>query len=194
MSLQPLDGPALILELSQLFGETDRCETRLILVSRELYRTRPAGPHHCLTTVPKESIIPGYRIRSRPTRSPRSSYDGFWPRRVRRRRNRSCSSTRSCPEPSATNLGAKKLWSPRCDSRKTGAAAEAAASVPRTNIFGRSVRTTSRDYCPRQADGSPKYAYFSRCRCILGSTSCRASTKTKSHSVLASAIIYLGRT
>ena len=35
----------------------------------------------------------------------------------------------------------------------------------------------SRDCCPRRADGSPKYAYFFRCRCTRASTSCLVLTK-----------------
>ena len=91
--------------------------------------------------------------------------------------SRSRSRTNICPVRLVTSGGAKKLWSPRCDSPRTGAADGAAGSVPRARISGRPVRTTSRDCCPRRADGSPKYASFSPCRCILGSTSCRVLTK-----------------
>ena len=49
----------------------------------------------------------------------------------------------------------------------------ATVSAPRARIFGRSVRTTSRPYYRHQADGSPKYASFSPCRCTWASTSYR---------------------
>ena len=100
----------------------------------------------------------------------------FGHRRERRRRNHSCSSTTNCRARSATSGGAKKLWSPRCDSPRTGAADGAAGSAPRARISGRPVRTTSRPYYRHQADGSPRSVFFSRCRCTKGLTSCRVST------------------
>ena len=93
--------------------------------------------------------------------------------------SRSRSSTNICPVRLVTSGGAKKLWSPLCDSPRTGAGADAAGSVPRARISGRPVRTTSRDCCPRRADGSPKYASFSPCRCTRASTSCPALTNRR---------------
>ena len=93
--------------------------------------------------------------------------------------SRSRSRTNICPVRLVTSGGAKKLWSPLCDSPRTGAGADAAGSVPRARISGRPVRTTSRPYYRHQADGLPRSVFFFPCRFARVSTSCLALTNRR---------------